>query len=72
MLHLWAPSASSHHMKRGAIHDPDKALASRGVLPNNVRVAVPVKVARTSDAPGCRLRRQIDSVRNRGAIHDPD
>ena len=28
--------------------------------------------ARTSDAPGCRLRRQAHTIRNRGAIHDPD
>src|SRR5207249_4858184 len=51
---------------------PDKALASRGVLPKNVRVAVPVEVARTSDAPLCRFRWQIDTVLKRGAIHDPD
>ena len=31
-------------LKRGAIHEPDYALASRVVLPKNVRLAVLVEV----------------------------
>src|SRR6266568_1596243 len=57
---------------RGAIHDPDNAVASRGVLPKNVRLTVPVEVARTSDAPRYRHRCQIDTGCRRGAVHDPD
>ena len=59
-------------LQRGAIHEPDHALASRGVLPKNVRLAVPVEVARTSDAPRCRHGSQIDIGLMRGAIHEPD
>ena len=59
-------------MKRGAIHEPDHALAGKGVLPKNVRLAVPVEVARTSDAPRCLYRSQTDKGLKRGAIHEPD
>src|SRR5215475_1170510 len=59
-------------LKGGAIHEPDYALASNGVLPKNVRLAVPVEVARTSDAPRCIYRSQIDKGLKRGAIHEPD
>src|SRR5438876_10649716 len=38
---------------RGGIHEPDNALAIKAVLPKNVRLAVPVKVARTRHAPRC-------------------
>ena len=31
-------------LKRSAIHEPDYALASRVVLPKNVRLAIPVEV----------------------------
>src|SRR5207248_2229543 len=56
----------------GAIHEPDNPLASRAVLPKNIRLAVPVKIARTSDAPHCRARRQIGLACIGGAIHEPD
>ena len=59
-------------LKRGAIHEPDYALAGNGVLPKNVRLAVPVEVARTSDAPRCVYRSQTDKGLKRGAIHEPD
>ena len=59
-------------LKRGAIHEPDSALAGNGVLPKNVRLAVPVEVARTSDAPRCPYRSQIDKELKRDAIHEPD
>ena len=65
-------SQTDRGLKRGAIHEPDNALASGVVLPKNVRLAVPVKVARTSDAPRCRYRSQIDRGLKRGAIHEPD
>src|SRR4029453_4467216 len=57
---------------RGVTHDPDSALASRGVLPENVCLTVTVKVARSSDAPRCRPRSQTHSGLKRGVIHDPD
>ena len=46
--------------------------AGKVVLPKNVRLAVPVKVARTSDAPGCPYCSQTDSGLKHGAIHQPD
>src|SRR5204863_292559 len=58
--------------KPGAIHEPDNALTRRGVLPKNIRLTIPVEVARPNDAPGCRHRSQIDSRLKRGAIHEPD
>src|SRR5438477_6461573 len=67
--HRWQTDAACI---RGATHDPDTALASSAVLPKNVRLAVPVKVARTSDAPRCRNRWQTDAACIRGATHDPD
>src|SRR5206468_7460724 len=57
---------------RGAIHEPDNALAIKAVLPKNVRLAVPVKVARTRDAPRCRHESQTHSGGTRGAVHEPD
>src|SRR5437764_7931749 len=65
-------SQTDSGLKRGAIHERDKALASGVVLPKNVRLAVPVKVARTSNAPGCPYCSQIDSGLKRGAIHERD
>src|SRR5215475_13978844 len=59
-------------LQRGAIHEPDHALASNGVLPKNVRLAVPVEVARTSDAPRWIYRCETDKGLQRGAIHEPD
>src|SRR5207248_2191093 len=56
----------------GAIHEPDNPLASRAALPKNIRLAVPVKIARTSDAPHCLYRRQIGLACIGGAIHEPD
>src|SRR5438876_7644397 len=57
---------------RGAVHEPNNALPSRVVLPENVRFTVPVKVAGTSDVPRCRHGSQIDSGCTRGAVHEPD
>src|SRR5215831_5649528 len=56
-------------LKRGAIHDPDNALASSAVLPKNVRFTVPVEIARTRDAPRCGHDSQVDGGRMRCAIH---
>src|SRR5437773_2740280 len=47
-------------------------MASGGVLPKNVSLAVSVNVARTSNAPGCPYCSQIDSGLKRGAIHERD
>src|SRR5437667_456293 len=57
---------------RGAVHEPDNALPSRVVLPENVRFTVPVKIDGTSDAPRCRHESQTHSGCMRGAVHDPD
>ena len=57
---------------RGVIHDLDSALASRAVLPKNVRFAVPIKVARTGDAPRCRHGPQTHTTGVGCAVHDPD
>src|SRR5438552_12036490 len=57
---------------RGTIHDPDQALPSRAILPKYVRLAVPVKVARTCDAPRCRHESQTHTGGTRGAVHEPD
>src|SRR5439155_880459 len=59
-------------LMRGAIHEPDNALPSRAVLPKNVRLTVPVKVARTSHAPRCRHGSQTHNGGTRRAIHEPD
>src|SRR5437667_12323810 len=56
----------------GAIHEPDNALPSRAVLPENVRFSVAVEVTRTNDAPRCRHRSQIDGGLMRRAIHEPN
>ena len=65
-------SETDKGLKRGAIHEPDYALAGNGVLPKNVRLAIPVEVARTSDAPRCIYRCETDKGLKRGAIHEPD
>ena len=56
----------------GAIHEPDNALPSGVVLPENVRFTVAVEVTRTNDAPRCRHRSQTDGGLMRRAIHEPD
>src|SRR5947207_8584892 len=65
-------SQTDNGLKRGAIHERDNAQASGVVLPKNVRLAVPVKVARTSNAPGWIYRSQTDNGLKRGAIHERD
>src|SRR5207247_1106514 len=57
---------------RCALHEPYPAMPSRAVSPKDVRLAVPVKVARTSDAPRCRHESQTHTGGTRGAIHEPD
>src|SRR5437667_12093699 len=59
-------------LMRGAIHEPDNALPSRAILPKNVRLTVPVKVAGTSDAPRCRHESQTHTGRTRRAVHEPN
>ena len=55
---------------RGAVHEPDKALASRAVLPKNVRFPVTIEIARTDD--GNRHGSQAYTAAVGCAVHEPD
>src|SRR5438876_10776062 len=56
---------------RGAVHEPDNALASRAVLPKNVWLTVRVEIALTGHAPGCGDDSDTQVGSTRGAIHKP-
>src|SRR5206468_1795276 len=57
---------------RGAIHEPDNALASRAVLPKNVRLTVAVEIALHSHRPDCEHASETSKGRSVGTVHDPD
>src|SRR6266516_4511730 len=59
--------------KRGAVHEPDCVLAGRAVTPQNVRLAVSVKVSDSRDAPvEVPHGREEPAARHGGAVHEPD
>src|SRR5438094_10567226 len=58
--------------KPGAVHEPDKALARRAVLPKNIRLTVPVEITRTSNATRRRHTSQLDRGAKRVPVRDPD
>src|SRR2546423_8393015 len=75
----YRPGAALHRadgrtgQSRGTVHEPDCVLAGRAVAPQNVGLAVSVKVPDSRDAPGeIRLRGDLDAARERDAVHDPD
>src|SRR6266850_1295064 len=59
--------------ERGAVHEPDRVLAGRAVAPQNVGLAVSVKVRDSCDAPvEIRHRRDERAAREGYAVHEPD
>src|SRR5437773_12359725 len=58
---------------RGTVHEPDRVLAGRAVAPQDVGLAVSVKVRDSCDAP-VEIRRRSDGhvARNRGSVHEID
>src|SRR5882672_3732176 len=58
---------------RGVIHEPDRVRAGYVVVPQDVGLAISVKVADPYDAPvEIRYRTEDGLAQNRGAVHEPD
>src|SRR5882672_6251384 len=58
---------------RGAVHEPDRVRAGYVVVPQDVGLAISVKVADPYDAPvEIRYRTEDGLAQNRGAVHEPD
>src|SRR5882672_2957972 len=58
---------------RGAVHEPDRVRAGCVVVPQDVGLAIPVKVADPYDAP-VEVPYRTDNMpaQNRSAVHEPD
>ncbi len=53
----------------GSVHQPDRPLTGRDVLPENIRLAIPIEIGCFRDFPSCRDNADIYACPERGAIH---